>query len=62
MWRWRNLILEDKIIIFKTLALSKITFLAQVLEIPNQIRHTLQQIQKAFLWNSSSPKVKLETI
>ena len=62
MWRWRNLRLEDKIIIFKTLALSKITFLGQVLEIPNQIRDTLQQIQKAFLWNSSSPKVKLETI
>ena len=49
MWRWRNLTLECKIIIFKTLALSKIGFLAQVLEIPNQIIDTLQQIQKVFL-------------
>ena len=57
MWRWRNLTLEGKIIIFKT-ALSKITFLAQVLEISNQIIDTLQQIQKYFLSNSSSPKVK----
>ena len=35
MWRQRNLTLEGKIIILKTLALSKITFLAQVLVIPN---------------------------
>ena len=41
--------LEGKIIIFKTLALSKITFLAQVLVIPNQIIDALQQIQKDFL-------------
>ena len=52
----------QQIIIFKTLALSKITFLAQVLVIPNQIIDTLQQIQKDFLWNLSSPKVKHETI
>ena len=44
MLRRRNLTLEDKIIIFKTLALSEITFLAQVLEIPNQIIDALQQI------------------
>ena len=62
MWRRRNLTLEGKVIIFKTLALSKITFLAQVLEISNQIIDALQQIQKDFLWNSSSPKVKHENI
>ena len=54
-WRRRNLTLEGKIIMFKTLALSKITFLPQII-------FTLQQIQKYFLWNSSSPKVKHETI
>ena len=58
MWRRRNLTLEGKIIILKTLALSKITFLAQVLVIPNKIIDALQQIRKYFLWNSCSPKVK----
>ena len=48
--------MEGKIIIFKKLALLKFTFLAQVLEIPNQIIDTLQQIEKDFLWNSSSRK------
>ena len=51
MWRGRNLTPEGKII-FKTLALSKITFSAQVLEILNQIIDTLQQIQKDFSRNS----------
>ena len=62
MWRRRNLTLEGKIIIFKTLALSKVTFFAQVLLIPNQIVDTSQQIQKDFLWNSFSLKVKHEII
>ena len=48
MWRQRNPTLEGKIIIFETLALSKITFLAQVLEIVNQIIDTLQQMQEDF--------------
>ena len=35
MWKRRNLTLEGQIIIFKILALSKVTFLSQVLVIPN---------------------------
>ena len=62
MWRPRNPTLDGKIIIFKTLDLSKITFLAHVLEILNQIIDSLQKIQKDFLWNFSSLKVKHETI
>ena len=62
MWRRRNVTIEGKIIIFKTLALSKVTFLAEVLVIPNQIIDVLQQIQKDFSWNSSSPKEKHEAI
>ena len=34
-------------------------FLAKSLEISNQIIDALQQVQKDFLWNSSSPKMKL---
>ena len=36
--------------------------MAQVLVIPNQIIDALQQTQKGLLWNTSSPKVKHETI
>ena len=58
----RNLTLEGKIIIFKTLTLSKFVFLAQVLSIPNEITTTVNRIQEEFLWNPNSFKIKLETI
>ena len=51
-----SLTLENKLIIFKLLALSKITFLAHVLVFPNQIKDVLQQMQTDFLWNSSTRK------
>ena len=62
MRRWKNLTLEGKIIIFKTLALSKFVFLAQVWPVPNEITTTIQRIQREFLWNSSNVKIKHETI
>ena len=55
MWKRRNLTLQGKIIIFKTLALSKVTFLAQFLVTADQIIDASQQIEKYFLWNSSFP-------
>ena len=62
MRRQRNLTSEGKIIIFKTLALSKVVFLTQILLIPNEITTTTQRIQREFLWNSSNIKIKHETI
>ena len=49
MWRRKNLTLEGKTIIFKTLNLSKLVFLPQVLTIPNEITATIQRIQREFL-------------
>ena len=40
---------------------KRISFTHNVV-IPNKTIHALPQIQKWFLWNSSSPKVKYETI
>ena len=60
-WR-RNLILEGKIVIYKTLALSKFAFLAQVSPIPKEITTTTQRMQRQFLWNSSNVNIKHETI
>ena len=47
--------LEGNIIIFKTLALSKILFLAPFSPI-------YKRIQSEFLWNSRNVKIKHETI
>ena len=63
VWRQRILTLEGKIIIFKTLTLSKFLFLVQVLRIPHEITTTIQQIiSMKFLWDSSNVEIKHETI
>ena len=54
LWRMRNLTLEEKITIFKTLAISKIIHLSLVTNVPTQI---INEIQKEFIWNGSNPKL-----
>ena len=38
LWRIRNLILEGRIVLFKTFAISKIVFLALLTKIPYQVK------------------------
>ena len=57
----RNLTLEGTILVFKTLAILKIVFLALLLKIPCQVVKELEKIQKFFLWKNSAPKIKHET-
>ena len=54
IWKMRNLTLGGKIVIFKTLVISKIVFQSLITLVP---RHC-----KAFLWKNSSPKIKHETL
>ena len=70
-WALRNLTLEGKIVIFKTLgkivifktlAISKIVSRSLTTPVPRHIVNELEKIQKAFLWKNSSPKVKHETL
>ena len=58
----RNLTLEGKIVIFKTIAISKIVFQSFMTTVPKHIINELEKIQKAFLWKNSAPKKKHETL
>ena len=58
LWRSRNLSLEGKMTVFKSLALSKITHLALVKIIPPSIIDQLNKIQKNFIWNGLKHKLK----
>ena len=58
----RNLNLEGKIDIFKTIAISKIVFQSFISTVPKHIINELEKIQKAFLWKNSTPKIKHETL
>ena len=58
----RNLILEGKIAIFKTLVISKILHLSLATNVPTQIINELNKTQKEFIWNGSNPKMKHSTL
>ena len=52
----RSLTLEGKIVIFKTLLISKIAFQSMTTPIPKHIVNELEKIHKALLWKNLSPK------
>ena len=58
----RQLTIEGRIAIFKTLAISKIVYLALLTNIPNIINDELEKIQKKFIWNNSTQKIKQEAL
>ena len=62
IWRLRHLSLEGKIIIFKTLAISKIVYLALLTNIPKITLTELNEIQSKFLWNYKKCKIKHNTL
>ena len=44
LWRMRNLSIEGKIIVFKTLAISKLVYLAFLTVIPNHITEEVAKL------------------
>ena len=58
VWRQRDLTLEGKIIVFKTLAISKIVHVAYLSTVPKAIIENLEKLQTDFLWNRKKSKNK----
>ena len=58
LWRMRKLTLEDKITIFKCLAISKILYVALLTSVPNSVIEEMKQIQEMFLLENEKPKIK----
>ena len=58
LWRYRNHTLEGRIVVFKSLAITKIIFQALIAPAPTHVIKTLETIQISFLWNNSNPKIK----
>ena len=61
-WRARNLSLEGKITVSKSLPLSKITHLALVKTIQPSVIDQFNKTQKNFIWNGLNPKIKNSAI
>ena len=61
LWKLRNLTIEGRIVVFKSLAISKLIHLALVTEIPTTI-NLLTKIQMEFIWKGKNPKIKNSTL
>ena len=62
LWWYWNLTLEERIIVFKGLAISKIVFQALIAPVPTHVIKALETTQTSFLWNNSNPKMKHKTL
>ncbi|CAC5379210.1 unnamed protein product [Mytilus coruscus] len=62
MWRIRNLSLIGKIVILKSLAISKLIYVISSTHVPRSFVIKIQRDINSFLWNGSTPKVKSEVI
>ena len=61
IWRILSLTLEGKIIIFKTLAISRIAYLSVMIKVSTEIIAEFKKTQKQFIW-PTKPKIKNGTI
>ena len=57
IWIMRSLVLEGKIIVFKTLAISKILYPSMTIRVPTEIIVELKKIQKQLIL-PTKPKIK----
>ena len=62
LWKMRGISLIGKILIFKTLGISKLQYIASMAQVPDKIIQQLKSIQKKFLWKSTTPKIKHSTL
>ena len=58
----KKFIPEGKVVIFKTIAISKIVLKSFITTVSIHIVNEFENIQKTFFWNNYSPKIKHETL
>ena len=54
--------LADKILVFKTLAASKLLYVCTFKNPSTQLLESLNSIQKKFIWSKEQPKIKHSTL
>ena len=62
IWKIKNLKLEGKIVIFKTMEISKILLQSFITTVPKHVTNELEKIQKALLLKNSTPNIKHKTL
>ena len=62
IWKLRNLNIEERIVAFKSLAISKLSHLALVTEIPTSTISLLTKIQMESIWKGKTPYIKSSSL
>ena len=61
-WKARNLTLFGKVTILKSLALSKLTYNASIIDVPEDIVNKINKLTYDFIWNGKREKIKRKTL
>ena len=61
-WGHRGLTLGGRILIFKSMALSKTVYTSTIVSPPKQFIDLLNSIKQNFIWNGRRPKIKHSTL
>ena len=62
LWKLKNVTIEGRIVVFKSLAISKIIHLEVVTELPTLTINYLTKIQIEFVWKWENLKIKNSTL
>ena len=62
LWRMSNLTIEGKVLVFKSIAISKIVHLSLITTVLHAIISQLNNIQKNLIKNGKNPKIKHLTL
>ena len=62
LWRMRNLTIEGKTLVFKSLAISKIVHLSLITTVPHAIIHQLNNIEKIYRERKQSKNKTFNTL
>ena len=62
VWRMRDLSLIGKIIVSKSLGISKLLYIASMVHTPDNIYKEVQRIINEFVWSKKPPKVRTEVL
>ena len=62
LWEYRGLSLAGRILVFKSLAISKLIY-ASTMKCPaKQILDQMNSVHKSFIWDNKKPKIKHSTL
>jgi hypothetical protein len=62
IWSRRNLSIKGKLTIINSLLIPKLVYPCTILEVPDEVIKSAEEIIKSFFWNWKRPKIKMDVL